>query len=179
MLGGVHELSPSQDVVWKNGLDEFGQVNWTISACNHNQFTTFYTSGYYTPLASMPKAPKTPALCQPTLKASTQVKASMARQVKEIPSSSNPPIPSQRASTCSQVPLHINSVVINGDRSGTLSGISSIDNNPSTNPAPSPVTPNPTYPETCTSNKYQHPGQLYDPYAIKDIPRRRWRKYTI
>ena len=138
---------------------------------NHNQLTTFYTSGYYTPLVSMPKASKTPALCQPTSKASTWVKASMARQVEEVPSSSNPPIPSQRASTCSQVPLHINSVVIDGDRSGTLSDTSSIDNSPLTNPAPLPVTPNPTCPETRTSNKNQHPGQLHNPYAIK-----RWAK---
>ena len=135
--------------------------------CNHNQLTTFYTSGYYSPLVSIPKASKTSASCQPTSKASTQVKASMARQVKEIPSSSNPPIPSQRASTCSQVPLHINSVVIDGNRSVTLSETSSIDNNPLTNPAPPPVTPNPTHPETHTSNKNQHPGQLHDPYAIK------------
>ena len=159
---GAQVKSKSQHrVVWKNGLGEFGKVKLFLHA------TTFYTSGYYPPLASMPKASKTPALHQPTLKASTWVKASMAGEVKEVPSSSNPPILSQRASTCSQVPPHINSAVIDGYRSGTLSDISSTHNNPLTNPATPPVTPNLICPETHTSNKNQHPGQIHDPYAIK------------
>ena len=70
-------------------------VSQPIAACNHNLLTKFYTSGYYAPLVFMPKASKTPASHQPTLKASAQVKASMARQVKEVPSSSNPQIPIQ------------------------------------------------------------------------------------
>ena len=58
-------------------------------------------------------------------------------------------------------------MVIDGDRSQTFSDTSSIHNNPLTNPAPLHVTPNPILPETHTSNKGQHPGQLHNPYAIK------------
>ena len=170
MLGGVHELSPSHNIVWCGRMDLVNLGKSTklfLHTTTLNQLTTFYMSGYYAPLVSMTKASKTPALHQPTSNVSTQVKTSMAGEVKEVPSSSNPPIPSQRASTHSQVPPHINNVVIDGDRSGTLSDTSSIHNNPLTNPAPLPVTPNPIHPETHTSNKNQHPGQLHNSYAIK------------
>ena len=170
---GAWVKSKSQcGMAWKNGHGECGQVNWTISAHNHNQLTIFYTSGYYAPLASMSKASKTPASHQPTLKASTWVKASMAGQVKEVPLSSNPPMPSQRASTCSQQLL----MVIEVEHSVTH------------------------HPSTITHQSIQlhcllHPILLtqklilvikistLSSYTIlmqsKDAPRRKWRKYTV
>ena len=55
-------MSKVQVMTWC-GVEEWtwwiwaSQLNY-ISTCNHNQLATFYTSGYYAPLASMPKASK-------------------------------------------------------------------------------------------------------------------------
>ena len=106
---------------------------------------------------------------QPAVKGSTQAKAeSKTKQIAEVTLSSHPPILSQRPGTHSQIALHTDNVVINGDRSQTLSDTSSSHNDPlRTNPAPLPTTPNLNCPETCTKNKHQHPGQLHNPYVVK------------
>ena len=59
---------------------------------------------------------------QPAVKGSTWAKAeSKTKQIAEVASSSHPPILSQGPGTCSQIALHTDNVVINGDRSQTLS----------------------------------------------------------
>ena len=116
-------------------------------------------------------------LHQLAVKSSTWAKAeSKTKQIVEVTSSSHPPISSQRPGTHSQIALHADNVVINGNRSQTLSDTSSAHNDSlRTNPAPLPTTPNPNCPETHTKNKHQHPGQLHN----SDVLRRRWWKHAV
>lgn len=130
-------------------------------------FKYFYC---YSPQPSMPHASnKIVTSHQPAVKGSTQAKAeSQPKEIVEATSSSHPSISSQRPGTHSQIALCTNSVVINSNRSQTLSDTSPTHNDPlRTNPAPSPTTSNPNHPETHTKNKHQHPGQLHNPYGVK------------